>query len=74
MFDIGFAELLIVAVVALVVLGPEKLPTAARAAGHLAPRVVYLLRRLREYGVTGQHRAPADRSVADLAGEAGVFG
>jgi len=33
MFDIGFAELLIVAVVALVVLGPEKLPTAARAAG-----------------------------------------
>ena len=33
MFDIGFAELLIVAVVALVVLGPEKLPTAARTAG-----------------------------------------
>jgi len=33
MFDIGFAELLIVSVVALVVLGPEKLPTAARTAG-----------------------------------------
>ncbi len=33
MFDIGFAEILIVAVVALVVLGPEKLPTAARTAG-----------------------------------------
>lgn len=33
MFDIGFAELLIVAVVALVVLGPEKLPTAARTLG-----------------------------------------
>lgn len=33
MFDIGFAELLIFAVVALVVLGPEKLPTAARTAG-----------------------------------------
>ncbi|MGB0732887.1 MAG: Sec-independent protein translocase protein TatB [Pontibacterium sp.] len=33
MFDIGFAELLIIGVVALVVLGPERLPTAARAAG-----------------------------------------
>lgn len=33
MFDIGFAELLIVGVVALVVLGPEKLPVAARTVG-----------------------------------------
>ncbi len=33
MFDIGFAELLVVAVMALVVLGPEKLPTAARTLG-----------------------------------------
>lgn len=33
MFDIGFAELLLIAVVALVVLGPEKLPTAVRALG-----------------------------------------
>jgi sec-independent protein translocase protein TatB len=30
MFDIGFAELLIVAIVALLVLGPDKLPVAAR--------------------------------------------
>ncbi len=33
MFDIGFAELLIIAVVGLVVLGPEKLPVAARTVG-----------------------------------------
>lgn len=33
MFDIGFGELLLVAVVALVVLGPERLPKAARFAG-----------------------------------------
>ena len=33
MFDIGFSELLLVAVVALVVLGPERLPKAARFAG-----------------------------------------
>lgn len=33
MFDIGFTELLVIAVVALVVLGPERLPKAARFAG-----------------------------------------
>ncbi|WP_428035909.1 Sec-independent protein translocase protein TatB [Amphritea sp.] len=33
MFDIGFAELLIIAIVGLVVLGPEKLPVAARTVG-----------------------------------------
>ncbi len=33
MFDIGFSELLVIAVVALIVLGPERLPKAARFAG-----------------------------------------
>lgn len=33
MFDLGFSELLVIAVVALVVLGPERLPKAARFAG-----------------------------------------
>src|SRR5690606_28333125 len=33
MFDIGFSELLVIAVVALRVLGPERLPKAARFAG-----------------------------------------
>ena len=33
MFDIGFWELCIVAIVALLVLGPERLPVAARTAG-----------------------------------------
>jgi sec-independent protein translocase protein TatB len=33
MFDVGFAELLIIAVVALFVLGPERLPKAARFTG-----------------------------------------
>ena len=33
MFDIGFSELLMIAVVALLVLGPERLPKAARFAG-----------------------------------------
>ena len=33
MFDIGFGELLVVAIIALVVLGPDKLPGALRTAG-----------------------------------------
>jgi sec-independent protein translocase protein TatB len=35
MFDIGFSELLIIAVVALLVVGPERLPKLARTAGHM---------------------------------------
>lgn len=33
MFDLGFTEILVIGVVALVVLGPEKMPEVARAAG-----------------------------------------
>ena len=33
MFDIGFSELLLVGIVALVVLGPDRLPGAVRTAG-----------------------------------------
>lgn len=35
MFDIAFSELIVVAIVALVVIGPEKLPKVARTLGHL---------------------------------------
>jgi len=38
-FDIGFAELMVIAVVGLIVLGPERLPKVARTAGHLMGRL-----------------------------------
>lgn len=38
MFDIGFSELVVVGVVALIVIGPERLPKVARTAGHLLGR------------------------------------
>jgi sec-independent protein translocase protein TatB len=38
MFDIGFSEIALIAVVALLVLGPERLPKAARTAGALLRR------------------------------------
>ena len=39
MFDIGFSELMVIAVVALVVIGPERLPKVARTLGHLFGRM-----------------------------------
>jgi sec-independent protein translocase protein TatB len=39
MFDIGFSELLVIAVVALLVIGPERLPRVARTAGHMFGRL-----------------------------------
>jgi sec-independent protein translocase protein TatB len=39
MFDIGFSELLVIGLVALVVIGPERLPRVARTIGHLAGRL-----------------------------------
>ena len=39
MFDIAFSELLVIGVVALIVIGPEKLPRMARTVGHLAGRL-----------------------------------
>lgn len=39
MFDIGFSEILVIAVVALIVIGPERLPGVARTLGHLFARM-----------------------------------
>ena len=39
MFDIGFSEIALIGVVALVVLGPERLPKTARTMGHLFGRL-----------------------------------
>ena len=39
MFDIAFSELMIIGLVALIVIGPEKLPRVARTLGHLAGRL-----------------------------------
>jgi len=39
MFDIGFSEMMVIAVVALIVIGPERLPKVARTIGHLVGRM-----------------------------------
>ena len=54
----GAQELLVIALVALFVLGPERLPEVARGASRL-------LTRIRNYGVTASKEL---RGVADLGG------
>lgn len=54
MFDIGFSELLVIGVVALVVIGPERLPKVARTAG-------LLLGRMQRYAA--QVKAEVDREM-----------
>ena len=39
MFDIGFSEIMVIGVVALVVIGPERLPRVAKTMGHLTGRM-----------------------------------
>ena len=39
MFDVGFSEILVIALVALIVIGPERLPKVARMLGHLFGRL-----------------------------------
>jgi len=39
MFDIGFSELVVIAIIALIVIGPERLPKVARTLGHLLGRM-----------------------------------
>ncbi|MSP96734.1 MAG: Sec-independent protein translocase subunit TatB [Betaproteobacteria bacterium] len=39
MFDVGFSEMMVIAVVALIVIGPERLPKVARTLGHLVGRL-----------------------------------
>lgn len=46
MFDVGFAELLLCFLVALVVLGPQKLPAVARTLGHWTARARGYVRNL----------------------------
>lgn len=61
MFDVGFSELVLCFLVALVVLGPQKLPAVARALGRWTSRARSYVRNLsseleRETGGTGLTR------------------
>lgn len=48
MFDVSFSELLVIAVVALLVIGPEKLPKVARTVGAFTGRMQRYLAQVKE--------------------------
>lgn len=48
MFDIAFSELVVIAIVALMVIGPEKLPKLARTLGAITGRMQKYLTQIKE--------------------------
>lgn len=48
MFDIAFSELVVIAIVALIVIGPEKLPKVARTLGALTGRMQRYMAQIKE--------------------------
>ncbi len=62
MFDIGFSELLLVLVIGLVVLGPERLPVAVRT-------VSGWIRALRSLAASVQHELSQELEAAGAAGQ-----
>ncbi len=59
MFDIGFWELLLIAVVALLVLGPERLPHAIRS-------VSQTIRRIKQFAAAAQHQVEHELRIQTL--------
>ena len=78
MFDIGFLEMVIVAIVALLVLGPDKLPGAVRMAGLYIGRIKRSLADVRsqverEIGADELRQTlHNDKIMADLAKKPGT--
>ena len=77
MFDIGFSELVVIGIVALVVIGPERLPRVARTLGHLFGRLQRYVAQVksdinREVDLSELQRAKAEMESAADAFRSGV--
>ena len=72
MFDIGFSEIALVGVVALIVLGPERLPRVARTAGALVRRARNSWQNVRDEIERELAAEDLKKSVQDLKREVDV--
>jgi sec-independent protein translocase protein TatB len=59
-FDVSFSELAVIAIVALVVLGPKRLPEVARAAGRWAARIRRFVEDVKRDVGSEMHRGELD--------------
>ena len=59
MFEVGFSEMLVIGIVALIVLGPERLPRAARMVG-------LWVRRMRAYWFSMQAQLEQELAAEEL--------
>jgi len=80
MFDIGFLELLVIGVVLLLVMGPERLPEVAKQAAFMIRKARQGLFRLRSemqdeiQGTPFADLEDAKREIADLKNDLRQFG
>ena len=69
MFDIGFWELIVIAIIALLVIGPEQLPGFVRDLGRWAGRLRRLINNTRhelERGLNMDGQGELDRKISGL--------
>jgi len=74
MFDIGWGELLLVGIIALIVIGPKELPTVMRTLGHWMGRVKRMASEFQGQFQEALREAELDdlkKQAADLTGSVG---
>lgn len=82
MFDLSFFEIMVIAVVALIVIGPEKLPSVARNLGRFAGKAQRYISQVKEEvnrevrfdelkSLQGEIAAGVNKAKAGLEGEVG---
>jgi len=72
MFDIGWSEMLVVGVVALVVIGPKELPAALRAAGRMVGKARGIASEFRQHWEDAMREAELDEIRKRAEAAAGV--
>ena len=72
MFDIGFFELVLVAIVALLVLGPERLPHAVRMAGAFVGKIRRMMINVREEFEREVNMAEMQQRIKEQLEKAGL--
>jgi len=64
LFGIGWMEMLVIGLVALIVVGPERLPQAARTIGKIAGYLTQQLRNIKQ-----EIRQPVESELIDIKGK-----